>query len=215
MVPRLWPDSTIVCVGSGPSLTAADIVRCRLAGAKILAINNACLLCAPLPDAIYAPDAQWWGWHPEALAAPCPKFAFQVEARIYPDLTILNRTGYDGLERDPRGLRSGGHSGYAAINLAVHLGARTILLLGYDHGPADDGRHHFSGGDHPDGSHIPFAEIEEGPVANTYIHRDVYDSLVVPLAELEIDVINVSRRSAITAFPVVPLPEVLRAACRV
>lgn len=204
MVPWLFPDSTIVCVGSGPSLVPADILRAACAGAVILAINSAYLACpSVLPDVLYAPDAQWWGWHPAALDLPCLKFAFQQEAAIYPQLTILGRTGYDGLDTDPRYLRSGGHSGYAAINLAVHLGAKRIVLLGYDHRPAADGAHHFAGGDHPDGSHVPYD-----------VHLAVYDTLVAPLAALNIMIVNASRVTTITAFPCATLAEVLSTCSR-
>lgn len=204
MVPRLFPASTIVCVGSGPSLVAADILHAACHGAVILAINSAYLSCpSVLPDVLYAPDAQWWGWHPDALDLPCPKFAFQQEAAIYPQLTILGRTGYDGLDTDPRYLRSGGHSGYAAINLAVHLGARAIVLLGYDYCPDARGAHHFSGGDHPDGSHVPYD-----------VHLAVYDTLVAPLAALNITIVNASRVSTITAFPCATLAEVLSTCSR-
>ncbi len=201
-VPRAFPGSTVVCVGSGPSLIAADIALCRRAGARILTINNAFSLC-PDADVVYAPDRRWWDWNPEALQASGLKFAFQIEAEGLPGVTVLQRTGRLGLETCPCGLRSGGHSGYAAINLAVHLGARRVLLLGYDHAPGADGAHHFAGGDHPDGSHLPDYEV----------FRDSYLALLEPLRARRIDVCNVSRVSTVTAFPRVTLEEALEVEC--
>lgn len=64
-------------------------------------------------------------------------------------LTFVQSTGQRGLETRPIGLRTGGHSGYAAINLAYLLGARVIILLGYDMQPSVDGRHHAAGIDRP------------------------------------------------------------------
>ncbi len=196
-MPRAWPESTITILGSGPSLTAPDILLASYSS-HLIAINSTYLL-APWADVIYAPDRRFYDWHPDVLELPCLKFAFQIEAEGLPGVTVLQRTGYSGLELRPWGLRSGGHSGYAAINLAVHLGAKHIVLLGYDHSPDGEGRHHFEGGDHPDGSHLP----------DYTVHRDAYDTLVKPLAELGITVINASPVSAITAFPRLPLEQAL------
>ena len=44
----------------------------------------------------------------------------------------MKNTGVRGLEEDPAGLRTGNNSGYQAINLAYHFGAKQIYLLGYD-----------------------------------------------------------------------------------
>lgn len=202
MVPRIFPESTIVCVGSGPSLDRSDIDACQAAGCRILTINTAYQLCRDA-DIVYAPDARFWGWYPDALRLPGLKYAFQIEAEGIEGVTVLQRTGYDGLEMHPRGLRSGGHSGYAAINLAVHLGARRIILLGYDLSPSATGQHHFNGGDHPDGSHLPSYDV----------HRDVYDTLVQPLKDLNITILNASRVSMIMAFTRVPLYEALGVPC--
>jgi hypothetical protein len=51
-VPKLWPGSTVVCLGTGPSLTAEDVEAVR-GRAKVIAINNAHAL-APWADVLYA-----------------------------------------------------------------------------------------------------------------------------------------------------------------
>jgi hypothetical protein len=109
---------------------------------------------------------------------------------------VLQNTGTDGLELAPTGLRTGINSGYQALNLAVHLGADRILLLGYDMGPDGTRDHWF--GEHPDCQPSPYAQM-----------REYFETLVAPLAELGISVINCSRRTALTAFPCVPLEQEL------
>ena len=52
-----WPGATVVCAASGPSLTAADLLRCH--GAKILAVSNAVRLCLRV-DALYSAEMKWW-----------------------------------------------------------------------------------------------------------------------------------------------------------
>jgi hypothetical protein len=117
-----------------------------------------------------------------------------------PDVQVLRNTGMLGLELDPTGLRAGHNSGYQAINLAVHLGAARILLLGYDMGPDATGLSHWFG-EHPDRVASPYPQM-----------RAAFDSLVEPLAALGIAIVNCSRRTALTTFPCQALERALAVA---
>lgn len=102
---------------------------------------------------------------------------------------MLRNDGPDGLSNNAEGLRTGGGSGFMAINLAALGGATRILLgAGYDNRMAR-GKHHYFG-DHPDNSKQPYE-----------IWRGRYRSMVKPLAELGIEVINCTPESDIDAFP--------------
>jgi hypothetical protein len=96
-----------------------------------------------------------------------------------------------------RRARTGQNSGYQAINLAVHLGASRIVLLGYDMQPSPEGVDHFFG-DHAHGVRVPFLDL-----------RPYFDSLVEPLKALGVQVLNATRRTALSCFPCVPLSEAL------
>lgn len=151
-VPRLFPGATIICAASGPSLTLDDLATCDCTGVPTVAINDTYRLVGDAV-AIFAADAKWWARTPAARQRPSYKYCLSPTWVDGTDgIRTLARTGQTGLELDPTGLRSGGHSGYAAINLAYHLGASTIVLLGYDMKPGPDGAHHWFG-EHPDGSH--------------------------------------------------------------
>jgi len=194
-IERLWPGSTIVCLGTGPSLIRADVEACR-DKARVIAVNNAWEL-APWADVLYAADAKWWrrfGGVPDFRGR---KYSImpnghKVPQQEYADIHILRNTGDQGLERDPSGLRTGKNSGYQSINLAVHLGASQILLLGYDM----QGDHYF--GSHPDKSRPPFKHCLQA-----------FATLVSPLAELGISIVNCTPGSALTCFPMAPLASVL------
>lgn len=191
-VPRLWPGSTIVCIGTGPSLTQADVDYCR-GKARVIVVNNAVFL-APWADVMHACDAKFWYWHraDKRLAAFTGlKYALEPRAK-FPGVQVLRNTGDTGLDLRPECLRAGRNSGYQAINLAVHLGAARILLLGYDM----QGDHYF--GHHPDQSRPPFA---------TCLKR--YATLVEPLQKLNIAIVNCSRKTALRCFPCQPLEEAL------
>lgn len=196
-VAQLWPGSTIVCLGGGPSLTPADVETCR-GRAKVIAISDAYRL-APWADVLYSCDAKWWDYHKGAADFRGLKFALEPGAAQWPDMQIVKHMGTDGLETDPAGVRTGQNSGYQAINLAVHLGARRIVLLGYDMQPGKDGRTHWFGQHHHSlQRYSPYAQFVES-----------FKTIVAPLAELGVEVVNASRVSALTMFPRVALESAL------
>lgn len=195
-VPVLHPGGTVLCIGGGPSLTTADVERCRGRVAGAIAINDAYRL-APWADVLYAADERWWTWHQGAPDFTGRKYSLQPGAARWPGVQVLQNTGDDGLETEPTGLKTGRNGGYQAINLAVHLGAVRVLLLGYDMGPDATGRTHWFG-DHPQRIESPYA---------TFLAK--FERMVTPLSQLGIEVFNCSRRTALTVFPCRSLDEVL------
>lgn len=196
---RLWPDSTVVCIGGGPSLTTADVDYVR-GKAKVIAINNAYQL-APWADVLYACDGRWWRLHyPQVQHLPALKLSLQVAGDRKPaEVLCLRKTRRGGLETDPSGLAHGHNSGYQSINAAYHLGARRILLLGYDMRLGTGGQSHWHG-EHPWRMHPSF---------NTWIA--LYHTLAKPLTERGIEVLNCSRVTHLDAFPKADLRTVLQA----
>lgn len=193
-VPKILDRETVVCLGGGPSLTPADVDYCRHR-AFVIAINDAYRL-APWADVLYASDAHWWQWHQGVSSFAGPKYALQLAARRWPGVRVLDNAGVSGLSLNPQALKNGRNSGYQAINLAVLLGAGMIVLLGYDM-QRTGGRSHWFG-DHP------------YPVSSPYqAFRGHFASLVGPLADLGIPVINCSRETALEVFPRQRLEETL------
>lgn len=196
MSPMDW--GTFALIGGGPSLTASDVdaVRDR---ARVIAINDAYRL-APWAFCLYAADRKWWEWHQGVPGFRGMKYSIESRDPVtQPDVTVLQNTGPLGLELDPRGLRAGHSSGYQAINLAVHFGARRILLLGYDMAPTADGVSHWFG-EHPDRRPSPYPEM-----------CAAFETLVEPLRAIGVDVVNCSRRTALTTFPCLSLEDALLA----
>lgn len=195
-VPRRYPDSTVVCIGGGPSLTAEDVAYCQ-GKAVVVAINDAYRL-APWAEVLYGCDEQWWQWHQGAPSFTGLKYTLHRRAaQRWPDVQLLRNTGQEGLELDASGLRTGRHGGYQAINVAVHLGAKRIVLLGYDLSAPDEGPDHWFGS-HPNRVRSPYT---------TFLQA--FGSIVEPLHRLGIAVMNCTRRTALTCFPCVPLIEAL------
>lgn len=198
VVARLWPESTIAILGGGPSLTAADVARCQAAHVRVIAINDAHRL-APWADVLYAADAKWWHYHQGVPSFTGLKYSLQPDAARWPGVQILENTGEEGLEARPSGLRAGRNSGYQSMNLAVHFGARRILLLGYDMQRLPGQRSHWFG-DHPE-------RLRCDSPYDTFLRR--FETIVEPLQRLGITVINCTRTTALTCFPRLPLNEAL------
>jgi hypothetical protein len=204
-VDRQWPGSTVVCLATGPSLTAADVDYCR-GKARVIAVNDAYRL-APWADALIGADASWWLTHRGVPSFAGEKWSVQHNTwgRIherFPDVKRLKNTGTHGIETHPSGLRNGGNSGYLALNLAVHYGAARIVLLGYDMGHRKGGKRHFFG-------NHPGAMDQQSPFAQ-FIRA--YETAVRPLADLGISVVNCSRSTYLTCFPRAPLADALSVA---
>lgn len=206
-VPRAWVGDTAVCLAGGPSLTAEDVGYVR-GKARVIAVNDAYRL-APWADVLYAGDYKWWSAHKDqAEHFPLVKYSIQHGPYLTKKLTplaeaqqiqVLKNTGVEGLELKPTGLRTGQNSGYQAINLAVHFGVTRILLLGYDL-QATGGRAHWFG-DHPPGLQMPASLFDD--------YRKWFDTLIEPLREAGVEVINCSPETSLRCFPRAALRSVL------
>jgi hypothetical protein len=197
VIPRLWPGSVVVCIGSGPSLTPADVDACR-GRARVIAINDGYRL-APWADVLYACDGRFWDHYQGVPEFQGLKFGMTVRPEKWPDVTRVVDLGIEGFSREAKGLANGGNSGYQAIQLAVHLGAARVILLGYDMQPAPDGREHWFGR-HP--------KPLQG-VSSYAIWRNYFKGLKKALDALGIPVVNCSRSTALKVFPCRPLAETL------
>lgn len=191
-------------LGSGPSLTQADVDYCR-DKAVILAVKDAIRL-APWADVLYSSDSRWLVYHrgwPSFLGlkytiAQRQHAAPTKEQERLSDWQVLRNTGDSGIETDPTGLRTGRNSGAAAINLAVHLGAGRIVLLGFDMGLGPNKEPHFYG------KH-PYGQVTQ-PWRLFLQH---YAAMVQPLEALGIAVVNCSRETALPCWVRQPLMEAL------
>lgn len=206
-VPKLWPGSTVVCIASGPSLTRDDVEYVR-GRARVIVVNDNYRL-APWADALYAADAGWWREHRDTAAFTGLKFGIGPSGSGMPkSVMTLRNTGTGGLEIDPTGMKTGRNSGYQAINLAVHLGAKRILLLGYDMQVDTTGKAHWFG------AHV--TPLNQPTKQHFQSWLKLFPTLIAPLSKIGIEVVNCSRVSALTCFRKQPLrdalPEVLEQA---
>lgn len=205
-MPRLFDGGTVACLATGPSLNRADVDYLRGHVDGVIAINDAHRLC-PWADILYSSDRRWYAHYKGVPTFQGRKYSIGSglgKRNPYPrflEITVLKNTGYVGLDTDPRGLRTGRNSGFAAVNLAVHTGASRILLLGYNLSTPGHQVHFF--GNHPSGLN-----------QNTGLYpgwRRIFETLVEPLKTLGVDVINCTEQSSLDVFPQAALRDVLQA----
>lgn len=171
-----------VCIASGPSLTAEDceMVRNwrRVSDDRMVIVTNLTFRAVPWADALYAMDRAWWR-------------VYGSEAGSFAGKRYCRHRGIIGVEQVPiRAL--GSHSGADAIRLAAHLGARKIVLLGYDCQHTGGKRHWHD--DYSSRGLGNASSVERWPKQL----RRVRD-------EVSAEIVNASRQTALDIFPRVPL----------
>ncbi len=198
-IPRLWEGETVINLAGGPSLTQnqVDYIKDKC---KVIAINTSYQL-APWADLLYFCDARWYHWHKDNQLFKDFK-GIKVTLRNFgtvPDeVKKIDNLGSYGLSLEPTGIMTGHNSGYQSINLAVLLGVKRILLLGYDM-QWIGGKSHWHKG-HP-------VKIPEKSLIRNMLPR--FDSLKGPLKKAGVKVINCSPNSLIKTFPKQSLQEAL------
>jgi hypothetical protein len=130
-----WRGRTVVCIASGPSLTAEDCELVRQSGHPTIVVNRSYRL-APWADILFAMDAYFWQEHIAEINASsfrgerwgyvrCPK-----EYNVIATKGALYPTGW-------------GNSGSFAISLGVVTKPMRIVLIGYDCQFGADGAKHW------------------------------------------------------------------------
>lgn len=144
-IPKIWQDETVYIVAGGASLKDFDFTR--LNGKKVIAINKAYKYVSQ-PDVLYWTDGRFYTWYKDEIdVLKCLKFTVATNNRSYTeDVTVIKNVNIESLDfNSSEGIYSSNNSGFAAIVLAIKLGAKKIYLLGYDMSHTG-GKSHFHGG---------------------------------------------------------------------
>lgn len=183
-VPRLWAGRTVAVLASGPSLKQSDADQIRAAGVPTIVVNSTFRL-APWADMLYAADKEWWehkdNRDAHAFAGLKVSVASAGLAGV-PGVLYLRDSGYTGFDPATTCLRTGRNSGYQALHIAMHTGARRILLCGFDMTNRAGSHWH---GNHPRG-------LRDTHEDQFYGWRQNFETLLPALALRQIEVINCS-----------------------
>ena len=192
-VPNVWKDKTVYIFGGGPTLLGT-IEDYDFSDRCVLGVNNA--FCLPEVDILYFGDAKFYWWNREGIQ----KFKGLkitsnqgvhhgwASVECEPNINMVRVGKYKGLEsrRDKIGWNRS--SGAAAINIAIHLGAKCIVLLGYDMrriGGKKNWKNH----------------AKENTNQNPYNYQIVgFRQIARALDKFRVHIINATPRSAIDVF---------------
>jgi hypothetical protein len=200
--------ATAVVAATGPSLSLAQtrlvaLAKRRRPSLHVITVNDAVY---PMwwADLAYACDGDWWRYHQGLPGFQGLKVRLRhldgrrdINEVPFGDVSTVESSGIDGADFRPGCVRTGGNSGYQAVQVAVHCGARRIILLGFDLKPGPL-VHWF--GAHP-------AEISNQGNITGWLRR--FDGLAAALTGHGVEVLNASPGSALQCFPAVDLAAVL------
>ena len=197
--------NTVVCIGTGPSLTASQVEVARSKGFRLFVCNNAFKMALDA-ELLYAVNLAWWDYYAgEVRGLRCAKWTTNREAADKYRLNWIAERNAPGLSTDPDVIHHGHGSGFSLVSMAHRMGAERIVLLGYDlhYAPDYDGRARYAGstdrhffGEYPASmQHWPSVHVREG------VHVQLLDLYQGVADQGLVDVVNCSPGSALECFP--------------
>jgi hypothetical protein len=196
-VEPIWTGETVYIIGGGPSLI--NFNWDSLNGKKTIAINKA-ILSYPIANVLYWTDTRVYNWYKEDIDRfKGLKYTIRHHVTYSPDIKVLRKGNKFGLEESKDALCHGNNSGYAAINLAYLLGAKKIILLGYDMKNNGTTSHYHDG--------YPVPVTGDNIYKNQFIPG--FDVLANLLKQKNVDVYNASLHSALTVWPKITFEQAL------
>lgn len=195
MVAPEWAGETAYLLAGGPSMRNVPVHRLR--NRCVIAINDSFEL-APWADYLYFCDKRWWDTRRYKVRNQFAGRKLVTMTNAIEGVFTLACTGLEGLETDPCAIRHGNNSGYQAINLAYHLGAKRIVLLGYDMCLGRNGETHWNYGMRPEGA-------RDNGYDNVlrYTMLPHFKTLAAPLEAAGVKVFNACPGSALQVWPIV------------
>lgn len=198
--PRAWPGETVFVLASGPSVLSIDLSL--LAGRRVIAVKSSWSVY-PGADVLFFADGRWWrdaSLRPAAFRGMVVTTASELGSGF--GLLLMRKIAPNlGLAESPDTVALARTSTTGAINLAVHFGARRIVLLGVDGKLASDGRRHCHGLKWP----WPKGATKEAFADQAAEYRRIAPSAT----KMGVEIVNANPDSAIDVWPKMSLRECL------
>jgi len=215
--PPIWKGGTCFIIGGGPSLRGVNL-RPFLTGRKVIAVNDAygdyhgdtpsSIICREWVPVCFFGDIGWWNMHKgnlrhyngilvtNAPESECIKHNLPKWVRYMKREPV-------GFCTEPNGLAWCKNSGATAINLAYHLGASKVVLLGFDMKAGPKGERNY----HPN-------QKNPDPPSKSLLqlHTSGFDALAKAIKDkgVQLEVVNATPNSALPTFPLVSFQETLK-----
>lgn len=200
IVPKLWEGQTAAILATGPSLQSSDVQAVR-ERTRTVAVNDAYRL-APWADVLYGCDLRWWHFHWRHVYQLQSLKVMLAHKDLPPaGVLTLENGGREGFDSRPTHIRTGQNSGFQAMHLAAHLGAKNILLLGFDM--------HERRGSHFFGDHPPQIKVSSP-------YQDFISYFNASAAQFKLrgfNIVNCTPGSALRCFPMMTVEEAIARFC--
>lgn len=196
--PPLWQGGTAYILGGGPSIRSENLELIH--DKHVIGVNNSYLL-GDWVDIGWFGDKKWLFWHKATwkrwpgIKASC-NHSHEVIKHESGWIKFMARGKTVGIDTRPGFVSWNRCSGSSAINLAYHLGAKRIVLLGFDMHDVDDQKNWHS--DHKDNGKAPYDRF-----------LSCYGDIAKDAKDLGLEIINATKGSAIKHFPYFPLEELV------
>lgn len=207
-----WRGHRCFIIGGGPSLKGFNFKR--LKGEKIIAVNRA-YEQVPFADIMFSMDSRYFQWiaigqmackedgqkaHEKYYAFEGMKVWVDTHNFCYKDIYCVKGIEAEGVSFSlQQGIYHGNNSGYAAINLAVCLGANPIYLLGFDMNHTENGETHW---------HDGYPAKQDLETVQRFIPH--FNYLAKALKDTKFKVINLNNNSALSCFQKKKIKDVLK-----
>ena len=230
-VPGLWKDGDCWIIGGGPSMprqfkVPESVIRSVMTWAvrpsaysdylepihnkHVIGVNNAYQI-GDWIDICFFGDSSWYLVHRQALAkwkgikaTCCHRFSHRKETDMEGIKFLSKDKGKrHGISTGLNTVSWNGNSGAAAISLAVHLGVKRILLLGFDMNLDENQISHWHG------AHNKVQHNHKRKSPPFTRHLMGFPEIAKDAKKLEVEILNVNPKSAINDFRKVELKDVL------
>lgn len=202
----IWCGGTAFLLAGGASLRGFQVERLR--GRHVMVINSSCH-AAPWAEILYFTDNSWFEKHRAivnawqglviTLSRHAKRDAPDKVRRILGD-RIQGETPGEFPKLGSQAVRQGKSSGHTAVGLAFALGAKRIVLLGYDMRMVDGRTHH----------HDDYAMADHEIYAREWIPE--FDGWNEAALKHGVTIVNATPGSALKEFSAVDIEEELACA---
>ncbi|HSG31047.1 MAG TPA: hypothetical protein VLB82_05820, partial [Thermodesulfobacteriota bacterium] len=140
VIEEKYKGEAAVLFATGPSLNQHDINLVKQYHSegvvKAFGCNDAYRVVDYL-DVLYACDGRWWDYHYEKLKETCTAELWTQELYVrkkHKDINYIAGKFADGISLNPNLIHFGSNSGFQVLNIALLMGIRKFILLGYNMG---------------------------------------------------------------------------------
>lgn len=191
--------SKICLMAPGPTLNQEQADLIKASGLFTIVIGDAYRL---YPDAhlMYHSDKRWWDHYDGVPQFTGGQRVSMEDAERKSIKQVLKSDQREGVDMTPSTVVGGSSSGYQSIGIALHHGAKEIVLVGYNY-KRSNGVYNVIG-KHPKG----IAMTSETQFETMLLRMG---SLIKPLEAMGVSVYNCTIDTGLTCFPVRSLKDVI------